>query len=399
MVTYNRHLTAKLTARLAEPRPLIQVLIGPRQVGKTTAVRAAMGSHGLYESADSPTPQSHEMLNEWWDRAVASGHRVLAIDEVQKISGWSEVIKRRWDESPHALKVILTGSSALLLEKGLSETLAGRFELIRATHWSYAEARDAFGFDLRKYIEFGCYPGSVHLLHDVTRWSAYIRDSIVESVIGRDLLMLHPVNNPALLRQVFGLAAGMPASMVSLQKMMGQLQHKGSVPTIQNYLTLLGQAFLVTGVNKFSANVIREKKSSPKLIIHDNGLARAFTRPVEANLTPVVFGHYFENVVGARLIEAGWDVFYWKQGKAEVDFVVHGPGGEHYAIEVKSGPTTLDELSGLRLFCKENKDYQPCLISLVDQKLTGIVSQSAEWVLSLPKSAVINSPTEVPDLL
>lgn len=383
MDTYKRSLTTNLTTRLAEPKPLIQVLIGPRQVGKTTAVRAAMGGHGLYESADSPTPPSYEMLNQWWDRAISSGHRILAIDEVQKISGWSEVIKRRWDESPYALKVVLTGSSALLLEKGLSETLAGRFELIRATHWSYGEARDAFGLDLRKYIEFGCYPGSMHLLHDITRWSSYIRDSIVESVIGRDLLMLHPVNNPALLRQVFGLAAGMPTSIISLQKMMGQLQQKGSVPTIQNYLTLLGQAFLVTGVNKFSANVIREKKSSPKLIIHDNGLARAFTRPVEAPLTPEVFGRYFENVVGARLIEAGWDVFYWKHGKAEVDFVVQGPQGERLAIEVKSGPTTESELAGLKVFCGENKDYEPVLISLVDQKIAGIGSKSAEWVLSL----------------
>ena len=153
MNTYNRSLSQKMKSRLAETKPLIQVLLGPRQVGKTTAVRAAMDGIGLYETADSPTPPSHEILNEWWDRALASGHRVLAIDEVQKISGWSEVIKRRWDESPHSLKIILTGSSALLLEKGLSETLAGRFELIRATHWSYAEARDAFGFDIKKYID------------------------------------------------------------------------------------------------------------------------------------------------------------------------------------------------------------------------------------------------------
>jgi predicted AAA+ superfamily ATPase len=165
--------------------------------------------------------------------------------------------------------------------------------------------------------------------------------------------------------------------------MMRQLQQKGSVPTIQNYLTLLGQAFLVTGVNKFSANIIREKKSSPKLIVHDNGLARAFTRPVEAPLPPEIFGYYFENAVGSRFIEAGWDVFYWKHGKSEVDFVVHGPGGERLAIEVKSGATTESELAGLKVFCGENKDYEPVLISLVDQKIAGFASRSAEWVLSL----------------
>jgi predicted AAA+ superfamily ATPase len=383
MVIFKRKLSIQLSSRLAEPRPLMQVVIGPRQVGKTTSVKSALAGRGVYETADYPTPPTHDAINAWWDLALKSQDQILAIDEIQKIADWSEVVKRRWDESPHALKVILTGSSALLLEKGLRESLAGRFELIRPGHWTFAEANAAFGMDLRRYIEFGCYPGAVPLLNDIPRWAAYIRDSIVESVIGRDLLLLHPVNNPALLRQVFGIAAGMPAATISLQKITGQLQHQGSVPTIQNYLTLLSQAFLVTGLNKFSSNVVRQKRSSPKLLMHDNSLCRAFMRPADAPLDPDTFGHYFENTVGARLVEAGWNVDYWQQAHADVDFVVRGPNNEHFAIEVKSGETTNGELLGLRKFCAEHKQFEPCLVSLVGQSFPGIRSLAPDWILSI----------------
>jgi len=276
----------------------------------------------------------------------------------------------------------LTGSSALFLERGLRETLAGRFELIRARHWNYQEANEAFGLDLKNYIEFGCYPGSVPLMGDISRWAAYIRDSIVESVIGRDLLMIHPVENPALLRQVFGLATAMPSATISLQKFVLQLQQVGSIATVQNYLNLLSQAFLVTPVEKNAMNVIRTKKSSPKIIIHDNALIRAFERPINSTLTSERLGHYFENIVGARFIEAGWNVFYWKDRDSEVDFVVHGPANERWAIEVKTNKIHPSALDGLRKFTKAHPNYESYLISLVGQTVSGIKSLSAEAILS-----------------
>ncbi|NBX93829.1 MAG: ATP-binding protein [Proteobacteria bacterium] len=383
MSTYNRPLAQKLKKRLQDSRCYIQVLVGPRQVGKTTALKAALQGKGVYETADSPTPLTAEILNQWWDRALQNPEKILAVDEIQKIAGWSEVIKRRWDEAPYSLKVVLTGSSALLLEKALGESLAGRFELIRATHWNFSEAHEAFGMTLQQFIEFGCYPGSLSLLPEIDRWGDYIRDSIVESVLGRDLLMLHPVSNPALLRQVFSLALGMPAHVLSLQKMVGQLQSKISLPTLQSYLSLLGQAFLVSGISKYSANLFREKKSSPKLIVHDNALLRAFVRPIESTLSGEVMGYYFENAIGARFVEAGWDTFYWKSGDKEVDYVVHGPQGEKYAIEVKSTLCSSKDLNGLKTFCQTHSEYQPCLISLVNQTVPGTKSISPEWALSL----------------
>lgn len=385
MIEKKRTFTDLLARRLGASRCLPQVLVGPRQVGKTTAVRTVMHGKGIYESADSPTPLPVSIIEDWWARALVSDTKTLAIDEVQKIPGWSEIIKRLWDRQPFALKVVLTGSSALLLEKGLTETLAGRFELIRATHWSLAEASEVFGLNMRQFVEFGCYPGSMPFLENVERWGAYIRDSIVEPAIGRDVLALHPVENPALLRQVFGAAVALPAQVVSLQKLQGHLQHRGSLPTLQTYLHLLGQAFLVSAVEKFSKSALRTRKSAPKVVVHDNALLRAFERPIKQELPTSRFGRYFENIVGARLIEAGWDVFYWKDRDLEVDYVAMGPQGERWAIEVKSGPIQMSELAGLRRFSHLHPEFEAKVVSLSKQELLGVKLIDAEEILSLSR--------------
>ncbi len=380
----NRQLVSCIQQRINEDKPLIQVVVGPRQVGKTTALQSALAGKGVYKSADSPVPLNAEVLREWWDEAAKCEDRLLAVDEIQKVTNWAEAVKQLWDQS-EGMKLVLTGSSALLVEKGLSETLAGRFELIRAEHWNLREAQETFGMSTRDFIEFGCYPGAAPFLNDVSRWSAYVRDSIVEPALGRDLLQLHPVDSPSLLRQVFGVAVSLPAQIVSLNKVQGELQGRGTIPTIKTYLHLLSQAFLVSGVEKYSASTFRSRKSIPKLVVHDNALVKAFERPVTASIEAERFGHYFENVVGARFIEAGWETYYWKHRNYEADYVVLGPGGECYAVEVKSGETTLAALKGAFEFCKLNKSFEPRLISLVGQRVDGIESLDAEEVLSLSR--------------
>jgi predicted AAA+ superfamily ATPase len=387
----NRQFFDILEARLCEKEPLIQVLIGPRQVGKSTAIRNLLAGRGVYHSADSPTPQSHEILQEVWKKSLEFANeeeRILAVDEIQKITGWRETIKHLWDTSPLRPKVILSGSSAVLVEKGITETLAGRFELIRAEHWNLQEATDIFGTTWMAFLEFGCYPGSVGFLNDVERWGAYIRDSIVESALGRDLLMLHPVEQPALLRQLFSVAVNLPAQIVSLQKLQGQLQGMGSLPTLQNYLRLFEMAFLVTGLEKYSTTALRLKRSSPKLIVHDNALIRAFERPILASPDAARMGRYFENAVAARFLESGWDTYYWNQGDHEVDLVTLGPQGEKLAIEVKLGPVNRSELRSLFKFCKIHPEFKACLISGVDQSdIEGIVTLDRNSVLCLSRGA------------
>ncbi len=381
----NRAIVSKLRIRLKETAPLIQVMVGPRQVGKTTALKSTLGNTGVYKTADYPTPLSSDALLAWWDEAEAHPSRTLAVDEIQKVTGWSETIKYLWDRSD-GMKLVLTGSSSLLVEKGLKETLAGRYELIRAEHWNFAEAARILGTTLRDYLEFGCYPGSVPFLKDKNRWGDYIRDSIVEPAIGRDLLQLHPVGNPALMRQIFGAAVSLPAQLISLQKLQGATQERGTVPTIGHYLSLLGEAFLVTGLQKYSKSQFRARKSIPKLIVHDNGLCRAFERPVAGMLTPARFGRYLENAVGARLIEAGWETYYWKHRNDEVDFVTIGPENQKWAIEVKQSKASAGELKGLLRFCEQNPEFEPCLLSLVKQKIDGVRFLAPKEILSLSRT-------------
>ncbi|MFN8943587.1 MAG: ATP-binding protein, partial [Pseudobdellovibrionaceae bacterium] len=240
MTNISREFERKIRARLKEKSPLIQVLIGPRQVGKTTAIKQIFVDQGIYFSADSPIPLSTDEIETLWRQALALKNPLLAIDEIQKIPGWSETIKKLWDQSEKKIKLVLLGSAALAIEKDLKESLSGRYELIRIEHWNYSEAAECFKMSFDDFIEFGCYPGSHSLLPDRQRWSAYIRDSIVEPAIGRDILQLHPVQNPALLRQIFSICIGHPAQIVSLNKLQGLLQDRGAMATLQHYLELLG---------------------------------------------------------------------------------------------------------------------------------------------------------------
>ncbi len=380
----NRLLADIIRQRIAEPAPLIQVVVGPRQVGKTTALQSALDGRGVYRSADYPVPLQSDIVTEWWQDAERSPDRILAIDEVQKITGWADMVKMLWDKNK-GLKLVVTDSSALLVEKGLTETLAGRFELIRAEHWNYQEARNVFACTLQDFIVYGCYPGAAPLMKDIHRWGAYIRDAIVEPALGRDLLQLHPVASPALLRQIFGAAVALPAQVVSLQKLQGTLQERGSVPTIQNYLHLLSQAFLISAIEKYSPSPFRSRRSSPKLIVHDHALIRAFERPIAAAPSPERFGRYFENAVGVRFVEAGWETYYWKHRQYEVDFVVIGPDNQRYAIEVKTSHAASQEMRGLLEFCKIHSDFEPCMVSLQNEAIPGVQLLAVEDILSLTR--------------
>ena len=385
-MAFYRNIETRIRSRLDEDDALIQVVFGPRQVGKSTAIKQALAGRGVYESADSPTPLPAALIETWWKKALQQKLPLLAIDEVQKIRGWSEVIKKLWDQKPKQLKLILSGSAALAIERDLKESLAGRYELIRAEHWNFAESNIVFQTTLRQFVEFGCYPGSIPLLKDPERWASYIRESIIEPVIGRDILQLHPVQNPALLRQVFGIAASLPAQIVSLHKIQGQLQDRGAVATLHHYLELLTHGFIVTGLQKYSERALRSKNSPPKLIVHDNALIRALERPVHQILSPERFGHYFENAVASRFLEAGWDVYYWSERNLEVDLIALGPNGEKLAIEVKTSETSLKELKALSVFCARHPQFQPCLVSFIDQPIPGIINIPAIEALSLSRS-------------
>lgn len=369
---YQRAIATTLFERLQEPRHTIQIVIGPRQTGKTTAVKQAIKASGLpyrIATADSPLRLNASWITSEWVQArrLAKGQTaVLILDEIQKVDQWSEEVKRLWDEDSWndvPLLVVLSGSSSLLLKEGLSESLAGRFELIRSTHWSLPEMHDAFGYELSDYLQFGGYPGAAPLTKDSQRWLEYMRDSIIETTISRDILQMEKVKKPALMRELFELGAQYSAQELSYRKILGQLDDKGNTDTIKNYLDLLDGAGMMSGLQKFDSKQLRSRSSSPRLMVHDPSLMTASWKGSGSLLDdPSLRGRLVETAVGATLINRAklesFEVYWWREGNNEVDFVVK-KNEAVTAIEVKSGRL---KKSGLGEFLKRFPHAQPMVV-------------------------------------
>ena len=336
---YERAFVAQLEKRLCDEAPLIQVLVGPRQVGKTTGMRQLLkrtSGKYHYANADDLLVTDRTWLLEQWQKALLLGDgTLLVIDEIQKIPNWSEAIKSLWDVQPRRLRVVLLGSSSLQIQSGLTESLAGRFELTRIYHWTFTELKDAFGYDLERYLLYGGYPGAVAYEDDYDRWYAYLKDAIVEAVIGKDILQNRKVANPALFRQAFEILCRYPAQEISYTKLLGQLQDKGNTDLIKYYLELYAGAFLIYSLEKYSNKGWLTRSSSPKIIAACPALYTMTAGP-RALAEPDQRGRVFELAVGAELLQLPGELFYWRENNAEVDFV-YDYQGRLYAIEVKSG--------------------------------------------------------------
>ena len=340
------------------------MLTGPRQVGKTTIAHQVMDKLPfpfIYASADSPLPPGAEWIETQWRRAEVEADRscgpvLLVLDEVQKVRGWSESLKSVWDaarRSPRDIRLLVLGSSALLIREGLSESLAGRFFLHRCSHWTFQECVDAFGWDLPRWLYFGGYPGAAAFSDDERKWKRYVTDSLIETVLARDVLQLQKITKPTLLRHLFALAATFPAQILSYNKMLGQLHDAGNTTTLAHYLRLLETAFLVSGLELFSRGSIRKRGSSPKLLLWNNALVTALSNRSfdESNSDAIWWGRLVENAVGGHIVNnlypVDYSITYWRHGENEVDFVI-ARGTELCAIEVKSGRS--GKVSGLEAF-------------------------------------------------
>ena len=375
-IEFKRDITSTIARRLCEKRRFIQVVIGPRQVGKTTAIHQVLKEINIpyhYAAADLPAPPPFEWICRQWESARMKlkdkREAILVLDEVQKISDWSTEVKRLWDEDTRNgdnIKVVILGSSALLIQKGLSESLAGRFEVIRFSHWSYKECRDCFGWTLDKFIYFGGYPGAAVLIDDERRWVQYVRDSLIETAISKDVLLLNQIEKPALLRQLFVLACEYGGQILSYQKLLGQLADAGNTTTLAHYQKLLESAFLIRGLQKWSVKPLRKRSSSPKWIPLNTALMSALADKSfqEQKNNFNAWGRLVEVTIGAYLINEAAKkdigVYYWREGNYEVDFVL-AKAEKAIAIEVKSGKKRVS-LSGLEKFAKRYKPFKTLVV-------------------------------------
>ena len=388
--SFHRPVFETILRRAQEPRRFMQVLAGPRQVGKTTVIGQVLEQAGLpgrYATADDVAGYDREWIRAHWASARADAGAegaILVLDEVQKIPGWSGMVKFLWDEDSRAgspLKVFILGSAPLLVGRGLTESLAGRFEVIRVPHWSFAEMRDAFGFDLERYIYFGGYPAGADLVGDEERWAGYIRNAPVETTISRDDLLLSPVTNPALLRALFALACAYSGQVLSYNKMLGQLQDAGNGTTLAHYVDLLSGSGMVSGLPKYSGSEVRRKASSPKLLVHNTALMSAMRGLTfeTAKSDPDVWGRTVETAVGAHLLNSGFGPEYWRERSREVDFVVERPTGVT-ALEVTSARRK-DSVPGLGEFAQRYAGARTLLVGGQGIALEEfLLSDPARWL-------------------
>jgi len=362
--TYLQH----FTNRINERRRFIQVLYGPRQVGKTTLILqllSKISAENMYETADTVAAADTKWLQTVWETARIrlkssdAKELVLVIDEIQKINNWSETVKKFWDEDSmknNNIKVILLGSSSMLIQKGLTESLAGRFEKTYIGHWSFAEMQSAFGWNINQYLYFGGYPGAASLIDDEKRWKSYIIDSLIETSVSKDILMLTRVDKPALLKRLFEIGANYSGQILSFTKIVGQLHDAGNTTTLSYYLSLLSNCGLLGGLEKFSGSIVKKRGSSPKFQVYNNALITAYLKSnfLQSSQEPDLWGRIVESAVGTHLIgksiSENYKLHYWRDGDCEVDFVIEY-GEKIVGLEVKSGISTTNR--GVEKFLKK----------------------------------------------
>lgn len=360
-----------------EARRFIQVLFGPRQVGKTTLVTQFLKQTQLpyyFISADAVPVNSASWIAQNWEvarlklKSSGGNEAIFVIDEIQKIDNWSEHVKKEWDADTRgnlSIKVIILGSSRLLLQKGLTESLAGRFETTYIGHWSFEEMHKAFGFTADQYVWFGGYPGAAELIKDEGRWKRYISDSLIETSISKDILMLTRVDKPALMKRLFELGCQYSGHILSFTKIMGQLQDAGNTTTLAHYLHLLDTAGLLGALEKYTTQKVRQRSSSPKFQVHNTALITA-QQPLnfkDVLQKPGDWGRWVESSVGAHLLNNSlseeYQLFYWRHRNNEVDFIIENKG-KIIGLEIKSGKT--QKSSGIDAF---KNQYNPDKIFLV----------------------------------
>lgn len=362
---YQREQYSTLYERIAEPRRFIQVVAGPRQVGKSTLVKQVISALTIpytMESADGVGETNGEWISSVWEGVRQQmlfrneKEHLLVIDEIHKVNNWSEIVKREWDSDTFAdrnIKVVILGSSRLLLKKGLTESLMGRFELIRMPHWNYREMHEAFGWDINQYIYFGGYPGGATLIGNERRWRGYVTDAIIAPSIEKDVILTSTIYKPALMRNLFELGCTYSGEELSLNKVLGQLQDAGNVTTLSNYLTILNECHLLGGLQKYARDKARKYNSVPKFQVYNSALLSALNgKSYEQAFTDSKqWGRWVETAVGVYLINnadlVGYKLYYWREAANEVDYILERQG-ETIAIEVKSGHRTTNK--GLPLF-------------------------------------------------
>jgi predicted AAA+ superfamily ATPase len=391
-INFPRQYYEILKERLGKFSPLIQIVCGPRQVGKTTSIKtliSELNGNAVYVNFDNPGPTPHDKIKFEWERATKlSGHKLIVFDEIQNVKGWASLIKELYDEErpKRELSVAILGSSAIELLLSSEESLLGRYELIRASHWNAYETSKAFNWGLEEFLQFGGYPILSEMFNknsnesDYSRCQNFLRDAIIEPIITRDIFSIQNVANTPLFRQILKITLSLPCEEISFTKLLGQISSKGGSATVKNYLELMEKAFLIKLLHRYSGGVIRKRTSTPKIVPLAPALIHAYSDPLRIKNDPTWFGHVYESTIISRILETNFELFYWSNSREDVDLVIES-NNLLIAIEIKSSNTY--DSRGLNAF---KKAYPKAKTLVIDRKLGDqllLCNEPKEFLLNL----------------
>jgi predicted AAA+ superfamily ATPase len=357
---YIRNIEAELYSALADTP--VALLNGARQTGKSTLVQAfAKASSVPYVTLDDAT-QLAAARSDAQGFLAGLGERAV-IDEIQKAPELFPAIKMSVDRDRRPGRFLLTGSANVLLLPKISESLAGRMELITLWPLSQGELhaqqekfldgvfaerlpalRESDAFDLKNMVLAGAYPEVIQRPAGKRRdaWFA----AYITALLQRDVRDLANIDGLTDMPRLLSLLAARVGGLLN----MSELSRSSGIPnsTLKRYLSLLQATFLFQPLPAWSSNLGKRLIKSPKIHLIDSGLAAHLAGITRQSLDrdPVFFGHLLETfVVGELRKQNGWsdrrvNLYHYRTTTGrEVDILLEDAAGRLVGLEVKASST------------------------------------------------------------
>ena len=366
------------------------VLIGPRQSGKTTLGRylcQALINQGRFRSTIYLNCDYFEIRN-WLNQGpqfldqVADQFElvkpILFIDEAQRLENPGLLLKTIVDLSK-PIKLITSGSSQLEIRAKIQEHLTGRQLETIVLPFSQLELKSS-KIDLTQQLVFGSYPQVIKV-----QQKKIILSQLFSNYISKDIIEILKVGKPDLMRNLIGLMAHSVGQLVNYQQL--AVDCKSTIPTIQNYLSILEQTYVLKAIKPFVGNKRTEITANPIYYFLDNGFRNQALQNFALFENRSDAGFLAENFVFQEIMKyktqhfKNWDIHFWRtKSGAEVDFVIKA-GQRIIPIEVKYQNMKGPKLTrGFRSFLKT---YQPSLSAVITKSFTTKVKEENGTVMFL----------------
>jgi len=372
----------------------ITVLIGPRQVGKTTLIEMLMadeqlqGTQTLYFNLDDDTDTTHftsqQQLLKKLDLELGHQPATIFIDEIQRKENAGKFLKGIYDKAT-PYKFVVTGSGSMELKASLSESLAGRkrvFFIAPISFMEFFNYRTSYKYEgkfltyaevetqqldyyLLEYISFGGYP-EVILAHTQKEKRAVIQE-LFSSYLSKDIISLLAVSDRAAFVLMLKLLADRQGQPINFTGLANDINISRN--TLMKYLYFAEETYVIRSLNPYFNNVGKELTKAPQYYFIDLGFRNfaigQFTQLIDKDpRLGFSFQAFIYHILYSISQRNGWSLHYWRtRDQAEVDFVINRVS-EVYPVEVKSRASKLPKMSrSLLSFCEKYTVQKATIVS------------------------------------